>query len=65
MFCYDELSNIALVHLEFFPDHLRVFVPKIKNDIFREGNYVYIKFKFKFKFILFTLIQLRYNKNEG
>ena len=23
------------------------------------------KFKFKFKFILFTLIQLQYNKNEG
>ena len=38
VFRYDELSNIAPVHLEFFPDHLRVFVL-----IFREGNYVYIK----------------------
>ena len=36
-------SNIAPVHLEFFPDHLRVFVPRAKNDIYREGNYVYIK----------------------
>ena len=43
VFCYDELSNIAPVHLEFFPDHLRVFVLKAKNDIFREGNNVYIK----------------------
>ena len=38
VFRYDELSNIAPVHLEFFPGHLRVFVL-----IFREGNYVYIK----------------------
>ena len=29
--------------LSFFPDHLRVFVPRAKNDIYREGNYVYIK----------------------
>ena len=42
-FRYDELSNIAPEHLGFFPDHLRVFVPKAKNDIYREGNYVYIK----------------------
>ena len=42
-FRYDELSNIAPAHLEFFPDHLRVFVPRAKNDIYREGNYVYIK----------------------
>ena len=31
------------MHLEFFPDYLRVFVPGAKNDIYREGNYVYIK----------------------
>ena len=42
-FRYDELSNIAPEHLGFFPDHLRVFVPRAKNDIYREGNYVYIK----------------------
>ena len=29
--------------LNFFPDHLRVFITKAKNDIYREGNYVYIK----------------------
>ena len=33
-FRYDELSNIAPVHLEFFPDHPRVFVPGLNNDIF-------------------------------
>ena len=42
-FRYDELSNIAPEHLGFFPDHLRVFVPRAKNDIYRDGNYVYIK----------------------
>ena len=42
-FRYDELSNIAPVHLRFFPHHLRVFVPRAKYDIYREGNYVYIK----------------------
>ena len=42
-FRYDELSNIVPAHLEFFPDHLRVFVPRAKNDIYREGNYLYIK----------------------
>ena len=42
-FRYNELSNIAPVHLEFFPDYFRVFVPGAKNDIYREGNYVYIK----------------------
>ena len=40
-FRYDELSNIAPAN--FFPDHLRVFVPRAKNDIYRVGNYVYIK----------------------
>ena len=29
--------------LYFFPDHLRVFVSRAKNYIYREGNYVYIK----------------------
>ena len=42
-FRYNELSSIAPVHLRCFPDHLRVFVPRAKNDIYREGNYVYIK----------------------
>ena len=41
IFSYDELSNIAPVHLEFFPDHLRVFVPRAKNDIYREVKCLY------------------------
>ena len=31
------------MHLEFFPDYVRVFVPRAKHDVYREGNYVYIK----------------------
>ena len=29
--------------LNFFPDHLMVFVPKPENDIYREDNHVYIR----------------------
>ena len=42
-FCYDELSNIAPVHLKFWPEYMRVFVPRARGDIYREGNYVYVK----------------------
>ena len=41
-FRYNELSNISLSHLNFFPKYLRIFVPQAKNDVYREGNYVYI-----------------------
>ena len=36
-FRYDEVSNIAPVHLESFPDHPRVFVPGLKMA-FSMGN---------------------------
>ena len=42
-FRYDELSSIVSAHLEFFPDYLKVFVPRAKNDVYRDRNYVYIK----------------------
>ena len=42
-FRYDELSNIAPVHLKFWPEYMRVFVPRARSDIYREGNYVYVK----------------------
>jgi len=40
---YDEFSSILLNHLEYSPDHLCVFVPRAKNDVYREENKVYIK----------------------
>ena len=42
-FRYDELSNIAPVHLKFWPEYMRVFVLRARGDIYREGNYVYVK----------------------
>ena len=42
-FRYDEFSSILLNNLEFLPDHLCVFVPRAKNDVYREENKVYIK----------------------
>ena len=42
-FRYNELSLLSPTNLECFPDYLRIFVPKAKNDVYREGNYVYIQ----------------------
>ena len=41
-------------HLEFFPDYLRIFVPKAKNDVYRDENYVYIQRLYK----LFCLVSI-------
>lgn len=45
-FRYYEFSSILLNYLEFLPDHLYVFVRRAKNDVYREGNKVYIKRSF-------------------
>ena len=42
-FRYVDLSLMSPTHLEFFPDYLRIFVPKAKNDVYREGNHLYIQ----------------------
>lgn len=39
---YDELSNICPAHLDFCEGFLKILIPKAKNDIYREGNHVYI-----------------------
>ena len=41
-FRYDELSGILACHLEFCSGYVKIHVPRAKNDIYREGNYVYI-----------------------
>ena len=40
---YNELSSILPLHLECHTDFVRIFVPQAKNDVYREGNYVYVK----------------------
>lgn len=40
---YNELANIIVNHIEFEQDYVRIFIPGSKTDIYREGNYVYIK----------------------
>ena len=42
-FRYNEICNIQPAHLEFSSEYLKIFVPRAKNDVYREGNYVYIK----------------------
>ena len=42
-FRYDELSNISANHIEQEVEHIRLFVPQSKIDVYREGNYVFIK----------------------
>lgn len=41
-FRYDELRSIQANHIEFNKDHIKIFVPKSKTDIYREGQFVYI-----------------------
>ena len=41
-FRYDELCNIVPRHIEFCGGYIRIFLPRSKTDIYREGNYVYI-----------------------
>ena len=40
---YNELANITTSHVQFRDDHVRIFIPTSKTDVYREGNYVYIK----------------------
>ena len=41
-FRYDELCSIAPKHIEFHSNYIRIFVPRSKTDVYREGNYVFI-----------------------
>jgi len=41
-FRYNELCNISPKHIEFHSDYIRIFVPRSKTDVYREGNFVYI-----------------------
>ena len=37
-----ELSNMLCKHMAFLGDHIKIFVPLSKTDIYREGSFVYI-----------------------
>ena len=39
---FSELSNILCKHILFLEDHIKIFVPHSKTDVYREGNFVYI-----------------------
>ena len=41
-FRFNELANFQPSHLTFHDDCVKIFVPKSKTDVYREGNYVYI-----------------------
>ena len=42
-FRYDgKLCNIVPKHTEFHSDYIRIFVPRSKTDVYREGDYVFI-----------------------
>ena len=40
-FRFNELANIQPNHIFFHEDFVKVFVPRSKTDVYREGNYVY------------------------
>lgn len=68
-FCYDEFSSILFNYLEFLLDYLCVFVFCVKNDVYREGNKVYIKRLFsKYCFVVFLeryilMVEVDFNSN--
>ena len=41
-FRFNELCNIAPNHIKFHSQYIKIFVPRSKTDVYREGNYVYI-----------------------
>ena len=41
-FRFNELANIQPKHLAIFDGFVKIFVPRNKMDVYREGNYVYI-----------------------
>ena len=41
-FRFNELANIQPNHIFFHEEFVKVFVPRSKTDVYREGNYVYI-----------------------
>ena len=41
-FRFNELANIQPNHIFFHEQFVKIFVPKSKTDVYREGNYVYI-----------------------
>ena len=41
-FRFSELINILCKHIVFLEDHIKIFVPNSKPDVYREGNFVYI-----------------------
>ena len=55
-FRYDELCNIVPKHIEFHSDYIRIFVPRSKTDVYREGNYVFIS-AFRSKYCLVGVLQ--------
>ena len=41
-FRFSELSSILCKHIVFLEDHIKVFVPRSKTNVYREENFVYI-----------------------
>ena len=42
-FRFNELARIQPNHIFFHEEFVKVFVPKSKTDVYREGNYVYTR----------------------
>ena len=40
---YNELSNIRVHHIEMHEGYIKILIPQSKTDVYREGNYVFIK----------------------
>ena len=62
---FDELSNIVPLHLTITSDYLKIFIPRAKNDVYREGNFVYVS-RLKDKYCPVAILEMeRYMTNAG
>jgi hypothetical protein len=42
-FRFNGVRNIQADHIEWYEVHIRIFVPRSKTDVYREGKFVYIQ----------------------
>lgn len=60
---FDELSNIVPLHMTIRSDYLKIFIPRAKNDVYREGNFVYVS-RIQDKYCPVAILE-RYMTNAG
>ena len=56
-FRFNELANIQPNHIFFHEEFVKVFVPRSKTDVYREGSYVYVSIKLDSNYCPVTVLR--------